>query len=321
MLAVSKAGGYRVGTRYTTTATGGLNGRYSALTGDVGQVSSFFSVVDAYDANNAYLDVTQSRGFAAAALTPNRIAVANGAQSLPVNSVLFNAIGSLQSDGAAQLAFNQLSGEAHASARTALYEGNRMVRDSALGRLRSTLGGPQAAAPSTAQVASYGDDCGPETCQASADTGAQPLRHVGSGARLMGHGRRRRQCRQPVPFSSFLVGADAQVLDVARIGLFTGYTRTSFNVADWRVIVRAAATTSISAFMAVRSGDPIGLRLGTAYSWHTLSNTRSVAFPGFTDTLRANYTGGTFQAFGELGYRVTLDRVTLEPFANLAYPA
>ncbi|WP_455918512.1 autotransporter outer membrane beta-barrel domain-containing protein [Ensifer canadensis] len=35
--------------------------------------------------------------------------------------------------------------------------------------------------------------------------------------------------------------------------------------------------------------------------------------------MKADYDAGTFQAFGEVGYRIDLPSVALEPFANLAY--
>ncbi|MFI3905736.1 autotransporter outer membrane beta-barrel domain-containing protein, partial [Ochrobactrum sp. S1502_03] len=57
-----------------------------------------------------------------------------------------------------------------------------------------------------------------------------------------------------------------------------------------------------------------------AYSWHNLEMGRSVAFNGFSDSLSADYNAGTFQIFGELGYKLNVtSRATIEPYANLAY--
>lgn len=50
-----------------------------------------------------------------------------------------------------------------------------------------------------------------------------------------------------------------------------------------------------------------------------ISTGRSVAFPGFVDSLTAGYSAGTFQAFGEAGYRIDKVTASFEPFANLAY--
>jgi outer membrane autotransporter protein len=61
------------------------------------------------------------------------------------------------------------------------------------------------------------------------------------------------------------------------------------------------------------------LRAGTAYTWHDVSTRRSVAFPGFTDSLKDGKHASTAQVFGELGYGVQAGAVRLEPFVNLAY--
>ncbi len=58
---------------------------------------------------------------------------------------------------------------------------------------------------------------------------------------------------------------------------------------------------------------------GLAYTWHAIETSRSVAFPGFADSLSADYDAGTFQAFGEAGYRIDTAIATFEPFAGLAY--
>jgi outer membrane autotransporter protein len=59
--------------------------------------------------------------------------------------------------------------------------------------------------------------------------------------------------------------------------------------------------------------------LGASYSWDGITTNRAVAFGTFTDQLRAVYNAGTTQVFGELGYRVAIDKLSLEPFANLTY--
>ena len=47
---------------------------------------------------------------------------------------------------------------------------------------------------------------------------------------------------------------------------------------------------------------------------------RTVAFADFSDKLTTDYDAGTFQVFGELGYKHNLsERSIIEPYANLAY--
>lgn len=65
--------------------------------------------------------------------------------------------------------------------------------------------------------------------------------------------------------------------------------------------------------------DAIGLRFGVGHSWHDVKTDRSVAFGGFADKLSASYDASTTYAFGEVGYAMVMDRVTFEPFANVAF--
>ena len=46
---------------------------------------------------------------------------------------------------------------------------------------------------------------------------------------------------------------------------------------------------------------------------------RSVAFPGFSDYLTSAYDAGSFQVFGELGYKLSYGKAQFEPYAGLAY--
>jgi fibronectin-binding autotransporter adhesin len=64
----------------------------------------------------------------------------------------------------------------------------------------------------------------------------------------------------------------------------------------------------------------LALRTGAAYSWHNIETYRSVSIPGLSDSLAGDYSAGTFQAFGELGYGMDLGTDThIEPFVNLAH--
>ena len=70
--------------------------------------------------------------------------------------------------------------------------------------------------------------------------------------------------------------------------------------------------------MAARNGARWAC-VSAPYSWHDIDTARSVAFPGFRDSLSADYDAATAQVFGELGYRIDTPIVSFEPFANLAY--
>lgn len=306
-LQVVKADGgpYVLGTRYTVlTANGGIAGTYT-LTGDT-QITTFLGFVAAYDPNNVYVDVLQVRPFTAAAQTANQLGTAAGLGTLPTAGPLASAILGLPNDAAAQFAFDQLSGEVHASARNVLLSDSQFVRDAAFGRLRSTSGRPGTAVAEAA--------CEAATSCATLDEVTFWTRGFGSWGRWNGDGNAATVWRDT---GGVFVGADMPVMEVGRAGLLMGYSRTSFQVAD-----RNSSGSSDNFHLGVYGGAQWGdlaLRAGFAYTWHTLSTVRSIAFQGFADTAKGSYSAGTTQLFGELGYGLRFGSVALEPFGNVAY--
>ncbi|WP_164139836.1 hypothetical protein, partial [Stenotrophomonas maltophilia] len=59
---------------------------------------------------------------------------------------IYTAVAWLPNDRASRYAFDQLSGEVHASARTVMIEDSRFVRSAVNDRLRAAFGGVGAAA-------------------------------------------------------------------------------------------------------------------------------------------------------------------------------
>ena len=296
-----------VGSRYTVlTADGGIIGTFGSVTGG----SAFRVLRDSYDANNAYLDVV-GRAFVEAGATRNQIATGRALDMIAPSGPLYDAVLALPTDVAARDAFDRLSGEIHASAKTALIEDSGFLREAAIGRLRSAFGAVAAAsapvnmadingrmvavAPTTERFAIWGQGYG-AFGRINGDGNAAGLSHSTGG---------------------FFLGLDGPVLDSWRIGLVAGYSRTSFNVRD-RASSGASDNYHLGAFAGTQWG-PIGLRSGLAFTWHDLSTTRTVAFAGFGDMLRARYGARTFQAFGEAGYRIDAFGAAFEPFVNLAH--
>ncbi|WP_281011180.1 autotransporter outer membrane beta-barrel domain-containing protein [Borborobacter arsenicus] len=115
----------------------------------------------------------------------------------------------------------------------------------------------------------------------------------------------------------FFTGIDGLVAENVRLGIMTGYSHDSFDV-DGRASSGSSDNYHLGLYGGTQMGA-LGFRSGLAYSWHDIETARSVAFPGFADSLSADYDAGTFQAFGELGYRVDTATASFEPFANLAY--
>lgn len=300
---------YVLGTRYTVLeANGGVSGIYT-LNGNTA-LSAFIGLVDHYDPTHVYLDVAQTKSFAAAGLTPNQIATGGGVESLGGGNPLFNAVIMLPTDAAAQGAFDQLSGEVHASALTAMLEDSRFVRNAVNDRIRAAFDGVGA---TNGNVVTY-EGGKPRAVAATTDGVSVWGQGFGAWGHWNSDGNAARLERS---IGGFFFGADAPVFDTWRFGAVAGYSSTSFNAKDHHSS-GSSDNYHLGLYGGTQWGD-LAFRTGAAYTWHDISTTRSVAFPGFGDSLKGDYNAATAQAFGELGYRMQVGNVALEPFGNLAY--
>lgn len=220
------------------------------------------------------------------------------------------AVAALATDAAARDAFDRLSGEIHASAKTAMIEDSRFVRNAVNERLRAAFDGVGA---TPMPVMAYGSD-GPAYVPATTDRFAAWGQAFGSWGHWDGDGNAARLDRS---IGGFFIGADAPVLDNWRIGAVAGYSRDTFDAKD-----RASSGSSDNYHLGLYGGTAWGdlaFRTGAAYTWHTISTDRGVAFPGFSDSLKGDYGAGTAQIFGEFAYGFSAGGTRFEPFANLAY--
>jgi outer membrane autotransporter protein len=120
----------------------------------------------------------------------------------------------------------------------------------------------------------------------------------------------------------FTTGIDAAVYENWRLGVMAGYSHSTVATAE-RGSSGGSDNYTVGTYAGTEwstSGGVLGLRTGLAYTWHNIDMGRSVAFADFSDNLSADYTAGTFQVFGELGYKLNNSpRAIFEPYANLAY--
>ncbi|CEJ10039.1 Extracellular serine protease precursor [bacterium YEK0313] len=297
------------GMRYTVlTADAGLTGQFASVSG-LPVTTAFLTIQDSYDANNAYLDIIKYRAFANAGLTRNQIATGHALDSLGPGPVV-NAVAALATDAQARHAFDQISGEIHASAKTAMIEDSRFIRNAVNDRLRGAFGGVGTVAM---PVVAYADGS-PHHVPATTGRFAVWGQAFGSWGRWNGDGNAARLNRS---IGGFFVGGDAPVFDTWRFGAVAGYSRTSFNVRD-----RASSGSSDNYHVGFYGGTAWGalaFRAGAAYTWHDMSTGRSVIFPGFGDGPKGQYRAATAQVFGELAYGFGAGGARFEPFANLAH--
>ncbi|WP_051913620.1 autotransporter domain-containing protein [Nitratireductor basaltis] len=283
---------------YTILTAGSITGRFGDVTDDY----VFLDFTDSYDAENVYLTSEQVADVSDIADTPNQEA---GAPALedpesdnPIHEKLIALTGNEED---ARAVLDDLTGEIHSSAKTAILEDSRFLREAAMDRLRFTLGGVatrrsgQADGQLPAGSGIWGRGFGSWSQWASDGNAAAMDRSIGG----------------------FLMGGDAPVWDSARLGVLGGYSRSSFNVSD-----RNSTATADTYTLGVYGGgnwETLTLTGGLAHSWHSLATSRSVSFGDFSDSLAADYSARTLQAWGEAAYSFKTDAVEIEPFVNLAH--
>ncbi|MFG1428206.1 autotransporter domain-containing protein [Roseixanthobacter glucoisosaccharinicivorans] len=302
---VAQPGRYAVNSSYAIiTTTGTLTGTFGSVTSDY----AFLTPSLSYDAQNVYLLLHYAGvDFATYAQTPNQAGTAMAAQALGAGNSVFDALVQ-QTATSAPGAFNALSGEAYASTGTVLQQQAVYVRDAVGGRLRQAL-----TAPGVVPLA-YGAG-GPQT--AALGEGLTPTlwaQGYGGWGNSFSNGNAASISNS---IGGFLIGLDVAVAPNVRGGLFGGFSQSKFDVPD-RSSSGSIDNYDIGLYAGAQFGA-LALRGGAAYTWHDVSATRTVAFPGFWQSADGGYTTGTAQVFGEAGYEVAVGAYAFEPFAGLAY--
>lgn len=244
------------------------------------------------DGNDVALELLRNDvAFASAGITRNQIAAGTAIEALGSGNPVWNAVALAADPDLVRASFDALSGEVHASMKTALIEDSRFIRNAVNDRIRTAFDGVGAA-----------------------DSFAFWGQAFGSWGHIDDDGNAASLDRST---GGLLFGADTPLFDVWRFGAVAGYSNTNFDVTG-RQSSGSSDNYHLGLYGGAQWGD-LALRTGAAYTAHDISTTRIIAIPGVSDSLKGDYDAGTAQVFGEFGYRMQADNVAFEPFANLAY--
>ena len=281
-----------------------LGQQYNILTADQGVSGQFDAVAPnylflgtglSYQPNQVTLNVGRNdTAFASVAQTQNERSVAAAADALAAGNPVYESILNAGSAGEARQAFRQLSGQIHADIASAQVNDSRYLREALNGRLRQAEG-----------LATSPDIKSDEGGAWAQLLGAWD--HASGDANATGY---------QASTYGVLLGLDSALADDGRLGVATGYTRTSLDGGY------GSNADSDNYHLAVYGGKQFGelaLRAGGAYTWHRIDASRSVNYGAQSDRETAKYSARTEQVFAEAGYSVKAGWVNLEPFANLAY--
>ncbi len=232
--------------------------------------------------------------FASVAQTSNERAVAAAADALAAGNPVYESLLGSGTAGEARQAFRQLSGQIHADIASALVNDSRYLREALNGRLRQAEGLASSSAIKADEGGAWAQLLGAWD-HASGDANA-------TGYQASTYG--------------VLVGLDSAAADDWRLGMATGYTRTSLHGGY------GSKADSDNYHLAAYGDKPFGalaLRGGAGYTWHRIDTKRSVNYGMQSDRDTAKYSARTEQLFAEAGYSVQGEWLNLEPFVNLAY--
>jgi len=209
-------------------------------------------------------------------------------------------------------AFDQLSGEVHASTRSALIASASLLPNTISQRLRGNLDNGMAAGAPTASTAA--------TTSSALPGSARPVwgQVVGNWQRMDG---KNGSARLEQDLYGLYLGGDTLVRGGWRVGGVFGYTDGSVRVRD-----RQSRADVDSYSLGIYGGNSwklgvgsLNAMVGAGYTWHDVDTRRSVSLGGGQE-LKAGYDASTAQVFGELGYAIPVNsRVTVEPYAGVAY--
>lgn len=233
--------------------------------------------------------------FTSVAKTQNQRAVATAAEALGAGHPVYESLLTLENADLARQAFSQLNGQIHADIASAQINDSHYVRDAVNSRLRQAAG--LSAAPeikADSENGLWGQFIGgwDHTTGNSNATGYQATTR------------------------GVLLGADTEIADDWRLGMATGFTRTSL---DGGYGSRASSDNYHLALYGGKQFGDLALRTGASYSRHRIDTSRTVNYASQSDQGNAKYSANTQQVFIESGYKIENNVTNLEPFVNLAY--
>ncbi|MDR8362824.1 autotransporter domain-containing protein [Pseudomonas sp. JL3] len=273
-------------------AAGGIEGRFGVVVPDY----LFLGGTLDYSANGIQLAVERNAtSFTSVGQTPNQRAVAAAAEQLGAGNPLYETLLLSPTAAVAQQAFQQLSGEIHPAIGTLLINDSRYLRDAVGERLREH-----------------------DLFDAGAPTDDRSnawLKVLGAwGKSDGGHD----NASSNSSIGGLLAGVDGLITEDTRLGFVTGYSDSSLSMGDGTHSSASVDSYHLGAYLG-HEIDALRLSVGGAYSWHRIDVKRDLQFNGVSGKQKSKRDATSAQLFTEAAYRLDLQPIALEPFANLAY--
>lgn len=272
----------QVGTSYTILSATGT------ITGTFGNTLSDYAFLDpTLDQTTQMISLTLDRNdttFASVGATPNQKATGGAVEQLGSGNAVYDAVLPLEV-ATARAAFDNLSGEIHATALGTLQAQSEQTRTTLLNRMRNS-GWVEGYTP---WMSGYGQQ-----------TDFDGDGNAAGGSRNS---------------AGIMAGIDRTTEDV-RVGLAVGMDKGKISLDD------RDSSADLQSFILAGYGqwnyDALRVRGGVAMALHELDVERQINVSTLSGTAKSSYDGWTAQAFAELGYVVRFGASEVEPMAGFA---
>jgi autotransporter-associated beta strand protein len=277
---LAAAGTYAPVTTYRILNAGSISGSFTGVT-----TADAFAPSLAYGATSVDLTLRRNNVVFGSeyGATANQVAAGNAVSAAGARSSLYEALANAYAPATITATLASVSGEIHASLRSAMIEDSRMIRDGVLGRLAAGGTGVWGHA-----FADYGELDG--------DGNAAGL-HRGS--------------------AGFIAGLDLPLAEGLRAGIAGAYA-----VQHVSVTARASRAGGDAGYVIGYAGwqdDRWQVALGGDYGWGGNDISRVVAALGEVERASPDSEGG--QAFARISYDPRLSGLPLVPYFGLAHVA
>lgn len=300
--------GYRI-----LTATGTVSANHdNALTGNLPNML-FLSPYLVFE--NQAVDVIYSRSetsFSSVATNRNERETGHALDGLSDNSAIVHVMTGINSPGEARHALTNLSGDIHASARTAMIQDSYLLEQAVLDRLADAGCDGDGTVSSHGRYDLYTRRKESQCYSDHAILWGQAygsLGHNGGGgnAGLLHH-----------QTAGFVMGVDTPIDDRWRLGGMIAYGHSMFNTNGASNSSGNSNNISLGSYAGSHWGR-FNLRLGAFYTWNLMNTRRHVQVADFGGRQTSHYRSGTARAFTELSYKFNFGKLQFEPFLEGSY--
>lgn len=273
------------------TAQNGVNGEFNQLE----PYSLFLDTPLNYTENSAILNFKRNDVlFIDIALTKNERSVANAIDSMAAGNSVYESMLIINNKDDAREIYRQLSGQLYADITSIMINNSYYLRDTLNQRL----------------------------LQSSGNSVVKDIKANANGAWVKVHSSwsnasgNSNSTGYHVSNYGVLLGIDSIFDNGWQGGLASGYTQTTF---DGGYRSSAEGYKYDIGVYGSKSFDNLMIRSGVTYSLYNIDTKRPIQYYAQQDHLTGSYSTNVSQVFVEMGKKIILNKVNIEPFANLAY--